>query len=110
MAHWQETWILCLYRRDQWDLGTVLCPIALSALSCVLLFSWAGEWDDGCPVWVENLNRTEIEINNLNPEVREKVQKALEACKRSQEAGEVGLSRLDEHWKTDSHIQRYVHT
>ena len=67
---------------------------------------WAGEWDDGCPVWVENLNRSEQEISALHPEVREKVQQALEACKKSQEAGEIGLSRLDEHWKTDSHIQR----
>jgi len=49
-----------------------------------------------------------MEIASLHPEVREKVQKALEACKRSQEAGEIGLSRLDEHWKTDSHIQRSI--
>jgi len=69
---------------------------------------WAGEWDDGCPVWVENLNRSEMEIANLHPDIRDKVQKALEACKRSQESGEVGLSRLDEHWKTDSHIQRSI--
>lgn len=76
-------------------------------LNCFL--SWAGEWDDGCPVWVENLNRSEVEIASLHPDIRDKVTKALEACKRSQESGEVGLSRLDEHWKTDSTIQRSGH-
>eukprot|EP00210_Caulerpa_lentillifera_P005119 g4891.t1 len=69
---------------------------------------WAGEWDSGSPIWVETLNRSENEIVGLNPELREKVQNALEACKRAQDSGEAGLSRLDEHWKTDSYIQKSI--
>lgn len=73
-----------------------------------MVLSWAGEWDDGSPVWVEILNRSETEIVGLHPGIREKIQNALEACKRAQESGEAGLSRLDEHWKTDSYIQRSI--